>query len=74
MKKDAFREQVVIITGASAGIGKGAYSAPFPVFSRNSFRLLHGGTGQVVGAQAARSFPRLRAGLRWLATFRSLVG
>ena len=69
MKKDAFREQVVIITGASAGIGKGAYSAPFPVFSRNSFRLLHGGTGQVVGAHAARPFPGRRVGFRWLETF-----
>ena len=48
--------------------------APLPVFGRNSFRLLHRSAGQVVGAHAARPFPRRRAGLRRLEAIRSLAG
>ena len=53
---------------------KWACSAPLPALGRNSFRLLHRSAGQVVGAQAARPFPRRGAGLRRLETVRSLAG
>jgi hypothetical protein len=55
-------------------VHKGVFSAPLPILGRKRLRLLHGSAGRIVGAQAARPFPRCGAGLRGLDAILRLAG